>query len=126
MPSGHDEQVGFSLQYERNHRKRARKATRQRLVAVFSFSLQSNTFNPQPRRLDDFQRLEGAHFEAELGDIMGSLRRDDPELCEGVDVRFLCLYRGGCGGVMPAADFEQMKSTAVDRATRRDTNPYAS
>ena len=36
-----------------------RPASERKLVAIFSFALESNAFNPTPRRLSSFQILEG-------------------------------------------------------------------
>ena len=40
------------------------------------------------------------------------LRGKRPELFADVDVHFVVLYRGWCGGLIPSDDFETMKEAA--------------
>lgn len=87
------------------------------VVGVFSFALESNAFNPAPRRLSSFQFLEGDGYERDerQAGFVGRLRAAQPELFADVDVRFGVLYRGWCGGAVPAGDFAAMKAAAVER-----------
>lgn len=87
------------------------KRTHQRTVVVTSFACECNVFNPEPRRLADFQILTGESYarnERQAG-FVARLRATDPGLFRGVEVRFAVLYRGFTGGLIPDADFETMK-----------------
>mmetsp|Transcript_81269 Transcript_81269/g.252214 ORF Transcript_81269/g.252214 Transcript_81269/m.252214 type:complete len:594 (-) Transcript_81269:143-1924(-) len=85
------------------------------VVAILSFALESNVFNPVPRRLSSFQRLQGEAYERDerQAGFVRRLREEEPALFEGVAVRFVCLFRGWCGGLVPASDFALMKRTAA-------------
>ena len=86
-----------------------------RFVAILSFALESNVFNPAPRRLSDFQVLHGEAYEQDerQAGFVRRLRAAEPDLFADVEIRFVCLYRGWCGGLMPAEDFNQMKKEAA-------------
>lgn len=88
-----------------------------RVVAVLSFALEANVFNPVPRRLKDFQVLFGEDYAANerQAGFVSVLRRESPWLFSGIDVRFVALYRGFCGGLIPKEDFESMKQSSIQR-----------
>ncbi|CAK0808156.1 unnamed protein product [Prorocentrum cordatum] len=98
-------------------RQRSDQAGEHTVVGIFSFALESNAFNPEPRRLSSFQFLEGKEYEKDerQSGFVRRLRAAEPELFGGVVVRFGVLYRGWCGGVVPAEDFARMKATAVEQ-----------
>ena len=88
-------------------------------MAVLSFALESNVFNPEPRRLSAFQILEGEAYERnerQAGFVRNFKASSEAALSlfDGVDIAFVCLYRGFCGGLVPAGDFEAMKTSAAD------------
>lgn len=104
---------------------RSRSPRKRRTIAVLSFALEANVFNPVPRRLRDFQVLRGHDYssnERQAG-FVSVLRRESPWLFYGVDVRFLVLYRGFCGGLMPAEDLEAMKAAALHELRNLRTSP---
>ena len=86
-----------------------------RRVAVLSFALESNVFNPEPRRLSDFQHLADDDYERDerQAGFVRRLRLAEPSLFAFIEVHFICLYRGWCGGLVPAADFAEMKRVAT-------------
>eukprot|EP00439_Symbiodinium_sp_Y106_P080991 s344_g19.t2 len=53
-----------------------------RLVAILSFALESNVFNPTPRRLSDFQVLHGEEYERNdrQAGFVRRLRTAEPDL----------------------------------------------
>jgi len=92
-------------------------------VAVLSFALESNAFNPEPRRLSDFQILEEHEYASNIrqAGFVDRLRAVAPGIFSDVEVCFLCLYRGFCGGLIPVDDFGMMVSHAVKLLRKR---PY--
>eukprot|EP01063_Lacrimia_lanifica_P033576 TRINITY_DN600_c0_g1_i1.p1 TRINITY_DN600_c0_g1~~TRINITY_DN600_c0_g1_i1.p1 ORF type:complete len:546 (+),score=148.04 TRINITY_DN600_c0_g1_i1:77-1714(+) len=86
------------------------------VVGVFSFALESNCFNPEPRRLSSFQHLQGAAYAADerQAGFVRRLQASAPALFANVDVRFGVLYRGWCGGAVPEEDFAAMKRAAAE------------
>lgn len=62
------------------------------------------------------KHLEGAEYERDQrqAGFVSRLKAARPELFAGVDVRFVVLYRGWCGGLIPSADFARMKRAAAD------------
>jgi microcystin degradation protein MlrC len=91
-----------------------RQASERKLVAIFSFALESNCFNAAPRRISSFQHLSGQEYESNerQAGFVRVLRGKRPELFADVDVHFVVLYRGWCGGLIPSDDFETMKEAA--------------
>ena len=94
--------------------KRRRTDRNVQRVAILSFALESNVFNPKPRKLTDFQLLLGDDYEGDerQAGFVRRLRLAEPLLFEHVEVCFVCLFRGWCGGLVPAADFAEMKNVA--------------
>jgi len=86
-----------------------------RIVVVLSFALESNVFNPEPRKLESFQYLAESQYEQNerQAGFVRRLQAAHPDLFSGVTIKFGCLYRGFCGGLIPAEDFATMKRTAA-------------
>ena len=86
-----------------------------RIVVVLSFALESNVFNPERRKLESFQYLAESQYEQNerQAGFVRRLQAAHPDLFSGVTIKFGCLYRGFCGGLIPAEDFATMKRTAA-------------
>jgi len=89
---------------------------RRKTVVVASFALKSNVFNPVPRKIQDFFFTSGEKYrlhERQAG-FVPRLLEHWPDLREGIDVRFAVLWRGFCGGLIPASHFEEMQASASE------------